>query len=506
MWRCPGTGQALCRFLRERSRMTGDERGQAAILTAGILVFLTMIGLVAANVGILVATRTSVQRAADAAVLAGCADLPNVAVAKTRAEDYGQTKNAGPSSSHLESGNTVTVTYPAPDPVLGQRDIRVSVQRQAPMIGPFTLSDSNVGAAGTCRRDEGRLAAMLALGQGSERLVIESGATVQMGHTGLVSASTSGSGLTVRSGASVTGRYLDTATGAAAVLGTVKPRVQQVPSSTLLQDPYAGVAQPQLGGSVDLAPGTLTVPPNSALADIRPGCEGKFQIPPPAPDETSPARPRHCHIWENLTAPLEPGIYWGGLELGNPNPNSPVVTVELKPGIYFLAGGGSAQFEGGGLRVWPNTIVTGTGVMFFNGRDPFATNLFERGCGRVQIHPGAQFNVTPPQTGIYSGLLFFQDRNQQGDCGSGVSMSITEATLGVPIPLSDQGNACAVAAPGAEIRQRRHIYVPGSSVNIEDSTMYVDVIANRITVTGQVTFKTGICSGTLFHGQIHLIE
>jgi hypothetical protein len=187
--------------------------------------------------------------------------------------------------------------------------------------------------------------------------------------------------------------------------------------------------------------------------------------------------PNHCFV--NTNAELEPGMYWGGLELGDPGGNP--VTITLKPGIYYLAGGGLAGFDGG-LHIHPNTTVTGNGVIIYNGEDPWAV-VGQRACGRVFISPTAQVLLTPPGPGsVYHELLLFQER------------TCTEAAFIEGAVLGQ------VNAPGV-------VYAPTVPVWLKlDNVIHGAVVAASIQVLNLVIFDAVIPSGTLWHGPLQLIE
>jgi hypothetical protein len=87
---------------------------------------------------------------------------------------------------------------------------------------------------------------------------------------------------------------------------------------------------------------------------------------------------------------LQPGVYVGGLSFTGQD------SVVLTPGIYYMQGGGFS-FSGQGS-------LTATNVMLFNGlgNNGKAGNISITGLGAV--------NWTPPATGQYRGISFFQAR------------------------------------------------------------------------------------------------
>lgn len=91
------------------------ERGQALVLFAGgLAVFLGLVGL-SIDIGRVVATRTDLQKAADAAAFAGAVDLPDSTTATASATDYVALNSAGSASdievtSAGEPNDTIRVT------------------------------------------------------------------------------------------------------------------------------------------------------------------------------------------------------------------------------------------------------------------------------------------------------------------------------------------------------------------------------------------------------------
>lgn len=91
---------------------------------------------------------------------------------------------------------------------------------------------------------------------------------------------------------------------------------------------------------------------------------------------------------------LEPGIYYGGIEiLGN-------ARVTLSPGLYVMAGGG--------LEVRANATVTGQEVCIFNTWDPDHPEG-DGAFGDITLQANTVVTLTPPTSGPYAGLVFFQD-------------------------------------------------------------------------------------------------
>jgi hypothetical protein len=106
-----------------------------------------------------------------------------------------------------------------------------------------------------------------------------------------------------------------------------------------------------------------------------------------------PAAPTSCDPTKdgkvNKDKTLSPGVYCGGIQItGN-------AKVHFNPGLYVIRGG---EFSAGG-----SSELTGDGVTFFltnNGTDFATLNL-----------TSTVLDFSPPTTGPYKGILFFQDRD-----------------------------------------------------------------------------------------------
>jgi putative Flp pilus-assembly TadE/G-like protein len=88
--------------------------------------------------------------------------------------------------------------------------------------------------------------------------------------------------------------------------------------------------------------------------------------------------------------PLYPGTYCGGITVtGN-------AFLKFNPGTYVLAGGG--------MNINANTVMTGTGVTFYN-------TTGTGGYAPIAFDGGATVKLSAPTSGPLAGILFFQDRS-----------------------------------------------------------------------------------------------
>lgn len=106
---------------------------------------------------------------------------------------------------------------------------------------------------------------------------------------------------------------------------------------------------------------------------------------------------------------LSPGTYCGGIELRSQ------ATVNFNPGVYYLAGGG--------LNANAGARMFGTGVTFVNTEKPgYAYD-------KVWINGGAEIDLKAPTTGVWQGILFYQDPSikstKQNIFNGGAEMKLT---------------------------------------------------------------------------------
>jgi hypothetical protein len=99
----------------------------------------------------------------------------------------------------------------------------------------------------------------------------------------------------------------------------------------------------------------------------------------------APAIPGACTNPPGGAAPLQPGLYCGGLSINS--------TKTLNPGVYVISGGT--------FKLNANADITGSGVIFY------LTN-----GATIQFNGNATMDLSAPTSGTYQGVLFFSDRTQ----------------------------------------------------------------------------------------------
>ncbi len=504
-----------------RRRGARGEHGAAAVMTAILLPTLYIIGLLAVNWAVAVAAHISAQRAADAAVFAGCMELPNQSKAETAATKYGSSGGGlnADTGLNLESGQgdqTVTPTVDSTGAVsqrtgapLQNDRIAVNVSRTQWLFGvpnhPPIDRTINVSAGAVCTRDEGSLSVLIALKgctttggactatypcQDSFKV---QGVQLDLGRGGVTvdCQDATHAGLSVQGNGSITARWIATGSGTwfcnSTCTFTDPAGNPATPTQETQPDPYVAVAEPALGSSVTTAPPTTTtnlpIPPdNTTYADMS-GCDYGSAT------HTTRFNTARC-VFTSDAAVAQPGVYWGGLTLGD----GTTKTITLAPGMYYMAAGG--------LDIRQNTtvIVQGGGsVVFFNGPNPYGKNNTDKKCGALLIEDNTKLLVAPPTSGPYAGLLFFQSRDT-ADCND--SSSIAKVFSGVTIGLTS-GPFGAIYLPMGDINIGPQSQGQSGTLN----SMNMIIVANTISLTGPVSFNNVyIPSGDVRHGQTHLVE
>lgn len=111
----------------------------------------------------------------------------------------------------------------------------------------------------------------------------------------------------------------------------------------------------------------------------------------PAPSTSGPclSAPQGHGVWT-----LQPGVYCGGLTIGNAS------TVNFEPGVYVILNGNFSITEG-------STVGTASGVTFYlGGSTPGAIDL--------ENNTRTAWQMSAPTSGPYAGILFFQDQGSSG--------------------------------------------------------------------------------------------
>jgi hypothetical protein len=134
-------------------------------------------------------------------------------------------------------------------------------------------------------------------------------------------------------------------------------------------------------------------------------------------------------------AVLQPGIYQGGINIGLGG------IVLMEPGVYIM--------NGGGLTVGNGGVLTGTGVMIYN------TGGASTGGpppGPITLNAVGVVALSPPTSGTYQGITIFQDRSVPTPMSlQGINLSIggTVYAAAAPVTVSGISLTGLVAPAGA---------------------------------------------------------
>jgi Flp pilus assembly protein TadG len=342
-------------------------RGAAAVQAAVCLTVLLGVMAIVLDGGVLYAERRHAQDVADAAALAGAADLlqhywPNAGT------DPNGTARASALSTAAANGysndgtiSTVTVNIPPQSGLFvgqaGYVEVLVQWNQSRSFSGLWGSSSLPVTARAVAR---GLLApssvGLLVLGPSGTTVTLKGNATVNIQNGSVVVDSTGPNVFSFSGNSNNTN-----------ITGT---EIDLVSSSS------------NLGASTNYFNG-----PNGTAATIN---YNQPSTPDPLANLPVPPIPSSVQSTGNLSinssTTLSPGLYEGNITIqGNAN-------VTMNPGIYYVQGG----FTTGGTG-----SVTANGVLLYV-------------TGAVNLAGGGGVTWTPMSSGIYSGLSIFQSRTSSG--------------------------------------------------------------------------------------------
>lgn len=145
----------------------------------------------------------------------------------------------------------------------------------------------------------------------------------------------------------------------------------------------------------------------------------------------------------NSSKTVMPGIYSGITVSGN-------AALTLSSGTYII--------EGGGFSVSGNASVAGSGVMIFNAGSKYPSSGGT--YGSITLSGNGSYNLTPPRSGTYAGIVIFQSRdNSDALTISGNASGMTGLIYAPTAQIAESGtaqlNAAIIADPPDDQRQRR---------------------------------------------------
>jgi hypothetical protein len=151
---------------------------------------------------------------------------------------------------------------------------------------------------------------------------------------------------------------------------------------------------------------------------------------------------------------LSPGIYCGGLTIGNTNG----MTFNFSPGVYIMAGGGFVLNS--------QAQVSGSGVTFYN------TSSSGWGCSQsynytpITISGQVTANLSAPTSGSLNGILFFGNRagcSTPGSCIDQINGGSTAVLNGALYFASDEIEITGSNVNGFLMLVADKIYINGNS-------------------------------------------
>jgi Putative Flp pilus-assembly TadE/G-like len=397
-----------------KTRIKG-ERGQVIVLIClAMIAIMGLVGMVA-DVGFLQQQRNRMQTAADSAALAGAQEISygdTVTAAKADATSNGFTNG--------QSNVTVAINNPPTGgPNVGNSGyVEAIVTKAEPtyflQVLGFTTVSVSARAVATAGNSPNCVYVMDP--SAPSAMLVNGNVTIQSG-CGLLIDSTSSSGLSINGNVTITATSIGV-TGGYSSNGNV----------TLTPTPKTGIV-----GATD--PLAYVQPPSVGACN-----HSSFVLNGIIGSSGSPYQ-------------LYAGVYCGGITV---NGNSWLM---FNPGTYVLAGGG--------LQINGNSVMTGSGVTFYN-------TTGSGGYQPIVINGNSTSNFSAPTAGALAGILFFQDRAISSGTGSTIN-----------------GNASSTF-DGA-------MYFPTTSVTYNGNSSrsgYSLVVADKFTTNGNSTVGTNYSSLT----------
>ncbi len=431
-----------------------SERGQVLVVFAGSLLLLLLIGALVFDLGFSWMLRRQEQNAVDPAALAAAQYIPTtagtgassqmLAAACYYARQNGffgsattnDVSGSGCVPANDSGGAALTVNYPPIGTSAGEYAgragfVQVGITRQHPtfFLGVLGQSALSVSASAVAANTSGNANSysLIALDPGCTNNAGQLGGTGGSSSTGKVSiipATNPATGQPYPGGyvqvnstcqsvpnPAVTGACLSSGTAGLQVSGGSSITAPQIfvsgtcaNSGTITTNaPGSGVNQGALQVGDPLAE---LQPPSSSGPGQNCGIDPSGATGPTTDATTA----QGCHFTSAGTYQLQPGIYYGGWQIGNK------VTLQLAPGIYVMAGGGIKLVGSGSI-----TSVTGGGgpapVLIYGTDDPtYHTACMASpggtGCqGALDLEASGSLDLAGIASGPYKGLLVWQDGN-----------------------------------------------------------------------------------------------
>jgi Flp pilus assembly protein TadG len=391
---------AAARFMLAKAL---DERGQGLILA--VLSMSVLLGFTAlvADAGTYLHEKRELQKAADAAALAGAAELTasgcGVCAATQTAREYVELNGIDDG----DPGTTVQVTTPYEG---DSTKIAVTISREVgflfgPVIGIDAAEAEVLAVAGVVP------------GSGDYAIVVLGDyACPGFKQSGSANLTVTGGGIMINSDCSEALKKTGSGDLTATVINYFEEGSHSIGGS----------------GSVTPLPSPVGERVEDPLQDWVPPAPGA-----PAPGSAgTAANPQLTHLMGSSNKTVYPGTYYGGLKISSSG------NVTFEPGIYIMAGGGM-DLGGSGNKV-------GDGVMFYNTNDP-SQPTGAGDYGQLKITGSGNIELSAPTDGSYPNMLFWQAPLNTKDFDISGSGNLTEGIFYLPtakLNISGSGDIGAV--------------------------------------------------------------
>ena len=342
---------------RQFSRFGKSEEGQAVVLITVALTCLMLMAGLGIDVGYLHYQKEQMQKAADAAALAGATAASYrgsyILAARNDASANGFTNGV--------NGTSVQVNKPPLSGGYSNKYVEVIISQPQPT---FFMRVANffsvpVRARSVANSAGSALGCIYALDPAASGSFVATGGGTITSACGIFVNSADPAAFTVNGGACVTATYIGIVGGYGnATCSTPAPdQPKFVTGIGHFSDPLAGLPAPTVGA-----------------------CDY-----------------HNTNITKN-TVTLSPGVYCGGIRIGGSSP-----TVIFQSGTYILYGGGLT------ITTDANISTQAGGVTFYN----TGTNNGQTAFQPISVNGGNGIQLTASTSGDYTGILFFEDRAPQ---------------------------------------------------------------------------------------------
>ena len=187
-----------------------------------------------------------------------------------------------------------------------------------------------------------------------------------------------------------------------------------------------------------------------------------INLPPPTVS-SAPCDAAHnsYSLGSSNTDTIGPGVYCNGITV------SGSATLNLKPGVYILNGGGLNNTHSGTINCIAFNGVAAGVTFFLTGQNGYT-------MAGMQLVGNSISNLTASATGTYQGILFYQDR---GSAAYALA--------------NDLSNSATLTASGT-------FYFPNTALDLTGNvtTGTIGIVANTLEIVGSSTFNKDV-TGTL---------